>query len=383
MNQISFPSNLSYWEIEQYLQDINLLVVGSGIVGLTTAIFYKKRHPEKRVIIIEKGLLPSGASTKNAGFACFGSPSEILADLNHSSEEEVYAIIKSRLEGLSELRMLVGDSNLSFNPCGGFEVFRPEDEMLYELCMEFLPRLNSELSGRLNLDVAFENMDGQIDGLQLSNVEHLIKNNYEGAIDTGKMMGSLIKLAHDLDIIILNGMEVKSLSNGNSKVEIALFNGWNFNATKVHIATNGFANKLLPELEIKPARAQVLITSKVDNLKLNGTFHLEEGFYYFRNIDNRILLGGGRNLDLSTETTTKIEITEKIQSKLDEILSSIILPHTDYTIEHRWAGIMGIGAVKKPIIKHISELVTCSVRLGGMGIAIGTSIGKESAELIG
>ncbi|MFT4594134.1 MAG: gamma-glutamylputrescine oxidase, partial [Psychroserpens sp.] len=68
MDNFNYPPSVSYWEIKQYLQNIDLLVIGSGIVGLTTAIFYKKRYPKKRVLIVEKGILPSGASTKNAGF---------------------------------------------------------------------------------------------------------------------------------------------------------------------------------------------------------------------------------------------------------------------------------------------------------------------------
>jgi glycine/D-amino acid oxidase-like deaminating enzyme len=49
---------------------------------------------------------------------------------------------------------------------------------------------------------------------------------------------------------------------------------------------------------LKPARAQVLITKPIDSLKIKGTFHMDRGYYYFRNIDNRVLIGGGRNLDL-------------------------------------------------------------------------------------
>jgi hypothetical protein len=43
---------------------------------------------------------------------------------------------------------------------------------------------------------------------------------------------------------------------------------------------------------------------------------------------------------------------------------------------------MGVGETKKPIIKEISSNVYCGVRLGGMGIAIGTLVGKEVAELM-
>jgi len=154
-----------------------------------------------------------------------------------------------------------------------------------------------------------------------------------------------------------------------------------FTASKLLIATNGFTKELLNE-KVKPARAQVLITKPIENLKIKGTFHLEEGYYYFRNIDNRILLGGGRNLDFTTEETSQFGQTEIIQNKLEEILKTTILPNLEVEIEHRWSGIMGVGNQKKPIVKQLSNNVFCGVRLGGMGVAIGSLIGKELAELI-
>lgn len=43
---------------------------------------------------------------------------------------------------------------------------------------------------------------------------------------------------------------------------------------------------------------------------------------------------------------------------------------------------MGVGKQKNPIVKQISENVFCGVRLGGMGVAIGSLIGQELSELI-
>jgi glycine/D-amino acid oxidase-like deaminating enzyme len=77
--------NLSYWEIKSWLQNIDFTVIGSGIVGLNCAIQLKERFPVAKVLVLEKGILPQGASTKNAGFACFGSLSELIADLNSHS----------------------------------------------------------------------------------------------------------------------------------------------------------------------------------------------------------------------------------------------------------------------------------------------------------
>ena len=43
---------------------------------------------------------------------------------------------------------------------------------------------------------------------------------------------------------------------------------------------------------------------------------------------------------------------------------------------------MGVGNQKKAIVKQLSNNVFCGVRLGGMGVAIGSIIGKELAELV-
>ena len=130
------------------------------------------------------------------------------------------------------------------------------------------------------------------------------------------------------------------------------------------------------------ARAQVLITKPLKNLTIKGTFHLDCGYYYFRNIDQRILLGGGRNLDFKAETTTELAQTERIQNALEALLKNTIIPGRDFEIEQRWSGIMGVGTQKKPIVKQLSNHVYCGVRMGGMGVAIGSVIGKEVAELL-
>ena len=108
---------------------------------------------------------------------------------------------------------------------------------------------------------------------------------------------------------------------------------------------------------------------------------MDEGYYYFRNIDNRILFGGGRNLDFKAEETTDLNQTDLIQNKLESLLKSTILPATNFEIDYRWSGIMGVGNQKKAIVKQVSNHVFCGVRLGGMGVAIGSLIGKELAEL--
>ena len=124
------------------------------------------------------------------------------------------------------------------------------------------------------------------------------------------------------------------------------------------------------------------VMNVIKDLKIEGTFHFRKGYYYFRNIDGRILFGGGRNLDIEGETTSEMENTSRIIDALKSILDEVILPGQNYQVEYEWAGIMGVGSDKKPIIKKIKDGVFCGVRLGGMGVAIGSLVGKELADII-
>ena len=107
--------NYSYWENKEWFNGNDFTIVGSGIVGLTCAISLREKYPNSKIIILEKGVLPQGASTKNAGFACFGSVSELLSDLKTHTTQEVVELVSSRWQGLKTLRKIVGDKNLDYS----------------------------------------------------------------------------------------------------------------------------------------------------------------------------------------------------------------------------------------------------------------------------
>ena len=193
-------------------------------------------------------------------------------------------------------------------------------------------------------------------------------------------MEALLQKVLQNDIKILNGITVNSFSDDTDSVKISTDN-FELSTKKLCIATNGFASKLNID-SVKPARAQVLITKPIQDLHIKGTFHLDQGYYYFRNIDDRILFGGGRNLDFNGEETSEFGETELIQNELENILKTTILPETEFEIDHRWSGIMGVGSQKNAIVEQLSNHVYCGVRLGGMGVAIGSSVGKDLADLV-
>ena len=367
----------SYWEHKTWFSGIDFTIVGSGLVGRSCALRVRERYPKSKILVLERGVLPNGASTKNAGFACFGSVSEVLSDLQTHSEEEVIELVKQRYDGIQKLRKLLGDDALGYEQHMGHEVFLEKDEALREKCLQQVSYLN-QLLGVVFQKPPFEITPNRFafQGVYSKYISHTL----EGQIDTGGMIDALIQKCFRANIRILNGIEVKACEDHGQSATVAC-EGFTFETKKACIANNGFASSLLPEIKVQPARAQVLVTEPIPDLPIQGTFHLDEGYYYFRNIDNRILLGGGRNLDFKAEETTKMDTTPIIQDALDQLLRDVILPKQPVNVAQRWSGIMGVGTQKKPIVKTLSQNVFCGVRLGGMGVALGSLVGNKLGEL--
>ena len=369
--------NHSYWEKKHLFKDYQVIIVGAGIVGLSTAIAIKSKHKNYNVLIIEQGSSPNGASTKNAGFACFGSPGELLDDLQTMDANTVWETVNLRFKGLQLLRKRLGDKHMDYRPYGGYEVFK--NQTSFENCRQQIDFLNKHLKQITGINHCYSPVKPNSFGLH--GLKGIIKNKGEGQIDTGRMMQQLALLAANLGVQTIFNCRLNDFTQLQNGVQIDT-NIASLRCQKLIIATNGFAKKLLPQLDVEPARAQVLITKKISNLKLKGSFHFDKGYYYFRNIDGRILLGGGRNLDFKKENTDQFELNAKIQNKLDDLLHHMIAPGLNAEVDYRWTGIMGIGNEKKPIVKYVDKDMVVAVRMGGMGVAIGSLVGEMAAKLI-
>lgn len=374
--------NLSYWERETFFKDFDVAVIGSGIVGLSAAMRLKALDPRLRVAIFERGTLPAGASTRNAGFACFGSMTELLDDMALRGEDEVLSVVEKRWRGLQALRQLVGDAQLDFRMLGGYEMFTDDDEDVFRQCAEQIPDFNRKIGAITGHPEVYKLVDDRLPRFGFRGVRHLILNQPEGQVHTGKMMAALLHLAEQTGIKIFNGIRLTGLEDSTQGVELQTESGWTLRVPRVLVAVNGFAKLLLPDADVTPARNQVLITHPIPGLRIEGCFHYDRGYYYFRDIDGRILLGGGRHLDNTGEQTAEFGPNELIRSALVQLLKTVISPGRPVEIDAWWTGILGLGPVKKPIVERYSENVVLAVRLSGMGVAIGTLVGQEGAEML-
>ena len=374
------PYTLSYWEWNAFLRDIDLLVIGGGLVGLQSALAYHRRNPAARIVVLERGPLPIGASTRNAGFACFGSISETLADLERMPEERVYATMVRRYQGLQQLREQFSAEELALDESGGYEVFSADRSASYATCCAALPALNDRLARVLGLPEVYAIAEPELAGqLGLQAVHGLIVNRYEAQIDPGRLVQTLLRRIAAAGITLLAGTTVTAYRETAQGVSLHTDHGWAVSGRRLLLATNAFTPALWPAA-ISPGRNQVLISHPVPHLRLRGTFHYDEGYVYFRNVGDRVLLGGGRNVDIAGETTTDLGTTEPILGYLQAFAAR----HFAFPVEwdRAWSGIIGTGPDKAPIVERIAPRVVAAVRLSGMGVALSARVAEEAAELL-
>lgn len=365
----------SIWELDTFYRKRDIIIIGAGFSGLWTAISIKEKYPEKSVLIIERNTIPLGASTRNAGFACFGSLTEVIADSEKMGWEKTLELVTMRFNGLQKIQHYFKHDEIDFELNGGYEIVNTEEPLTQ------IDAVNKKLKTITGLDQTYTLKQNKIKEFGLGKSEFLIENPCEGGLHSGKLVQKLLEKCHELKIEFLFGTEVQNIEEMD-KVEVQLSTDLSVIADQLIYCTNAFTSKFLEKENIIPARGQVLLTQPVDGLKLKGTFHYDEGYCYFRNIGNRILLGGGRNQDFKTEETTAFETTEFLQNHLENFLKEVILPHKDFKIALRWSGIMAMGEEKSPIVKQFSERQFCAVRLSGMGVALAPKIGEMVAEMI-
>ncbi len=368
----------SIWETETYYAQQDFIIVGGGLVGLWCAYELKIKFSKAKITIVEKGLVPSGASTRNAGFACFGSPTEMIADKPKMGEEKMWSTVAMRYNGIEKIRKTFGDKMIGFDMCGGFECL---NEQKATEVNAHLGWLNKGLKVITGSNQTFSWSNHKLDTFGFAGFDCLIENELEGGLHSGKLVQALTIKVQSLGVTVLTGIEVtNTIVEGNYQT-IETNRGVSFNTRQVIYCTNAFTNKLVNDDFVTPARGQILVTDPIEGLKMKGTFHYDEGYYYFRNLDNRILIGGARNKDFKTEEITTFETTPIIQQELERFIQTHLLPYTPYTISHRWSGIMGFTENKEPAIKKIHENSIAVIACNGMGVALSPIIAEDVAKL--
>ena len=375
---------ISIWEKDTFFAPQDVIIIGSGFVGLWSAFYLKKKHPKLKVSIIDRGIIPTGASTRNAGFACFGSLSELVYDAKSMGTDKMLHLVEMRYKGLQRIRKYFEEDVIDFDQCGGYELFDSHSSVSSDELENSIEYMNSLLKPITDTKKTFRLVDEKIGVYGFGHTHHLVKSNLEGCLHSGKLLKALLRSVQCMGVQVFNAIEVKNFQVFDDTIELETNRHLSFTTRKLLVCTNAFATELLEDIDVVPARGQVVLTSPIRNLPWKGTFHSDEGFYYFRNLGDRVLLGGARNKAFAEEQTTVMDTSETVQKELERYLATVVLPNYtgQYTIENRWSGIMAMGSEKMPIVKKVLPNVFCAVRMSGMGVALAPVVGQQVCSMM-
>lgn len=371
---------MSFWEKESFYANADVAIIGAGLMGLWTAIELKKKSPSLSITILERATTPLGASTRNAGFACFGSLTELLADEASMGTNKMLSVVEMRFKGIQKIKTHFSAAEIELDECSGYEaLYHNKNANEIDDQINYINQLLAPIIGSTN---AFANATDVISLIGLKNFDQLIHNSHEAGIHSGKLVKALTKLAINKGIQLLSGIEVLSWEESNNEVIIQTNQQKTITTNQLIVCTNGLTNSLLPELNIEPARGQIILTAPIADLATKGTFHFDEGFYYWRNIGNRILLGGARNSDFENERTTDLSGSESIRNKLLAFLKNHLITNEPILIDQYWSGIMGFTPTKTPLIKKVGTNVLAVIACNGMGVALTPIIAEDVTNLL-
>jgi glycine/D-amino acid oxidase-like deaminating enzyme len=365
----------SYWERSVLLRKFDFLILGAGIIGKQIALKIRKKNPNARIGIVDRSPISYGASTRNAGFACFGSVSEIVDDFKRSSQHEVMSLLNKRFQGIQQLVQTFGADQIGYRNTGSYEIYTDQEE--YQDARNHFQTINQLIQDYTGQANAFQWQKS--DKLQMTCFEDCLFNPLEGMINSGMLNETISELTHKAGIIPLYGLNITSLNKNAGGYTLIADNDLSLSCSQLIIATNAFSSQLMPELDVVPARGQIILTKPIDDLPFDGIFHNDKGYIYFRNIDDRVLLGGARNYFEAEETTYDFEGSSANFEHLKKYMQEIILPGRSFEIDMHWSGIMAMGEEKIPIVKKVDDHLTLCVRMSGMGVALGPVLSDEVA----
>ena len=365
---ISYWQNSFYNPAQKSQKNYDIVIIGAGIAGLSTAYWIEKSWPNLKIALIDKNFMAAGASGKNAGFVTCGSAEhfdKLHKQFGLNKAVEIWRFSEKNRQLVGEEIIQNDKSIVDYSQTGSATVC-PNSESwdrytkIYNTMTE--AQIDVELlpPDQLQKDYGVKNAIGAIQYL------------HDGIIHPIKLLNQIKTRLKKTDFFW--NEEVFQVSEESQSVQVQTLSH-KFNAAKVFVGLNGFLPQIFPQFKnlVKPQRGQVIVTEQLPAF-VKGPCYLTQHLCYFRQLPTgELLVGGFRNHDLETENTSLDEISLKIQKALTDFTQSYFNNRTDVKINYRWSGVMGFTEDGQMLIGKIPNTQNIYTMAGCSGHGMGLS----------
>ncbi|MCC7507977.1 MAG: FAD-binding oxidoreductase [Planctomycetes bacterium] len=361
----------SYWESElppevpppaDLPARVDVLIVGAGFMGRWLAWFLGKLPHPLRTLVIERDRFSYGASTRNAGFLTCGQASEMLADATEVGMDRVLETFLLRRQGIALVRSEF--PGIALDECGSTDY----DEITQQT-RELLKALNGATGE-------------EVYSVRTAQLGHEVRPSVFNRADAGVHPVRLLRALQDgASAEYAFGIQLLHIGDGTATLSTA-GRRHELRYSRAFVCVNAFAGELDASSRVQPGRGQVIVTSPVQTQTDHSLGYLNHGYDYFRFVDGRLLLGGGRHMFRAAEATRELEGTPAVREYLQQLAQRII-GNSNWQVEHHWAGIMGfmngshLGGSPRRSVDASTEYVA---GFGGMGVALAPVYAQQIAN---
>lgn len=353
------------------------IVVGAGVTG--TSIAWRLAEAGKRVLLLDKRGVCSGASGRNGGMTGAGS------SLHASSRtgKAVYALTTANLALMKTLAAELG-KDFDLRLTGTMDVITTQEQLAH---------LERAVAAEREAGIDIELLDPDAARAVMPNLAPAILGaaytRDRGHLWPFALVTAMADEAARRGVEIRTGVEVERLARSGDRVGGVIAAGGTISAEDVVLATNAWTPRLLPDLPagaIVPARGQILVTQPLPPL-LTCPFGTNFDKEYGRQTPGgQILCGGYRRLDVNEGLGTyREEVTVPVLAGIARCLSDLFpILRGKARVVRAWSGIMGFTADGLPLIGRYEPAPGLTVAAGfnGGGFSWGPIVGKVITRLL-
>ncbi|MFN8527511.1 MAG: FAD-dependent oxidoreductase [Anaerolineae bacterium] len=363
---------VSIWQAEdtQPIREVDVLVVGAGLIGCTAAYFFEQAG--RQVTITEMRDIALGASSRNAGFMITGLETYYHRAVEQYGRETVREVWALSRKTHGYWREFAKHGGVRLTNCGSMLLAQSEEEK------QELQLAARELQAE-GFDVIYHDKDPLKRGFIAA-----VEQPWDAAVQPYELIQVIFRQS---GAELIDNNELYRIEQTGETVTVYT-RQFRFVARTVLLCTNAYSVHIHPYFigKVIPTRAQALVTAPLKTSPLVNTCgYGDYGYMYFRDtFDGRLLLGGGRKFykDLENDTTDD-RVTPEVHRHLDQYLKQYF-PDIDVPVERRWSGIMGFTPDGLPLIGTLPEMpnVGFCIACHGHGLALGAGTVERAVDFM-
>jgi glycine/D-amino acid oxidase-like deaminating enzyme len=365
----------------------DVVIIGGGFTGLSTAYYLRCARPQMRVIVLESEVVGYGASGRNGGFAMtlFGLTLGITA--MRFGRERAAEAHRYMLSAVDHVGKMVRDLGIDCD-------YERTGLLVVATSKTWEKRLRKEVELAHSMGLEdLEYWDGQKTRAAVNSPLYLGAK-YESAcalINPAKFSWGLKAAAEMQGVEVYERTPVTSLDTG-SKLIVKTPCG-DIEASKVVFATNAFSG-LFPQLKSKafPVYTYIVLTEPLDEARLEpigwrGRQGIEDGrnlvHYYRLTADNRLLMGGG-DVQYYYNGYPGKDRHEQTFRELEKYVGQLFPSLRGARFTHKWGGPVSVPLDMAPALGYLGNdrRVVYSLGCVGHGVALTNMNGKILRDLV-